>query len=49
MDNKVTIYDQELQDQQKELVETYGDIIGSQRWIEDDYYDGEYCNPPSYR
>ena len=49
MDNKVTFFDQELQDQHKELIETYGDIIGSQRWIDDDYYDGEYCNPPSYR
>ena len=49
MDNKVSFFDQELQDQCKELVEVYGETIGSQLWIDDDYYDGEYCNPPSYR
>ena len=49
MDNKITFFDQELQDQCKELVEVYGETIGSQLWIDDDYYDGEYCNPPSYR
>ena len=49
MDNKVTFFDQELQDQCKELVEVYGETVGSQLWIDDDYYDCEYCNPPSYR
>ena len=39
----------ELEDQKKELIEQYGDEIAVQQWDDDDIYDGEYCNPPSYR
>ena len=39
----------ELEDQKKELVEQYGEDIAVHHWTDDDIYDGEYCNPPSYR
>ena len=39
----------ELEDQRKELVEQYGEEIAVHHWNDDDIYDGEYCNPPSYR
>ena len=39
----------ELEDQKQELIEQYGDEIAVQQWDDDDIYDGEYCNPPSYR
>ena len=39
----------ELEDQRKELIEQYGEDIAVHHWTDDDIYDGEYCNPPSYR
>ena len=33
----------------KELVEQYGEQIASYHWNGEDYYDGEYCMPPSHR
>ena len=42
-------FKEELEDQKKELVEQYGEDIAVHRWNDDDIYDGEYCNPPSYR
>ena len=39
----------ELEDQRKELIEQYGEEIAVHHWNDDDIYDGEYCNPPSYR
>ena len=41
-------FQEELEDQLKELIEKYGEDHASKYWI-DDYYDGEYCNPPVYR
>ena len=42
-------FKEELEDQKKEFVEQYGVEIASYHWNGEDYYDGEYCNPPSYR
>jgi len=41
-------FQEELEDQLKELIEKYGEDHATKYWI-DDYYDGEYCNPPVYR
>ena len=42
-------FKEELEDQKKELVEQYGEQIAAYHWNGEDFYDGEYCNPPSYR
>ena len=42
-------FKEELEDQKKELVEQYGEEIASYHWSGEDYYDGEYCMPPSHR
>ena len=42
-------FKEELEDQKKELVEQYGEQIASYHWNGEDYYDGEYCMPPSHR
>jgi len=42
-------FKEELEDQRKELVEQYGEQIASYHWSGEDYYDGEYCMPPSHR
>ena len=42
-------FKEELEDQKKELVEQYGEQIASDHWNGEDFYDGEYCNPASYR
>ena len=41
-------FQEELEEQLQELIEKYGEDHASKYWI-DDYYDGEYCNPPVYR
>ena len=41
-------FQEELEEQLQELIEKYGEDYASKYWI-DDYYDGEYCNPPVYR
>jgi len=42
-------FKEELEDQKKEFVEQYGVEIASYHWSGEDYYDGEYCMPPSHR
>ncbi len=42
-------FNRELEDQKKELINQYGEKIGAQHWSGEDYYDGEYTNPPSHR
>ena len=42
-------FKEELEDQKKELVEQYGEEIAVHHWNGEDYYDGEYCMPPSHR
>ena len=42
-------FKEELRDQLEELKQTYGEQIADHQWQEENYYDGEYCNPPSYR
>ena len=41
-------FQEELEEQLQELIEKYGEDYATKYWI-DDYYDGEYCNPPVYR
>ena len=41
-------FQEELEEQLQELIEKYGEDHATKYWI-DDYYDGEYCNPPVYR
>ena len=42
-------FKEELRDQLEEMKQTYGEQIADHQWQEENYYDGEYCNPPSYR
>ena len=46
MDKRFDFY-QEMEDQQQDLIEQYGESA-AQYWVEDDF-DGEFCNPPQYR
>tara|TARA_B100000902_G_scaffold159641_1_gene155494 strand:+ start:394 stop:552 length:159 start_codon:yes stop_codon:yes gene_type:complete len=39
----------ELNEQREELINTYGEEVGIKKWVEQDYYDGEYYITPSYR
>ena len=41
-------FQQEIEDQLREIREQYGDE-GLMDYLYQDYYDGEYCNPPLYR
>ena len=41
-------FQQEIEDQLREIREQYGDE-GLMEYLDQDYYDGEYCNPPLYR
>ena len=41
-------FQQEIEDQLREIREQYGDE-GLMEYLDQDYYDGEYCNPPVYR
>ena len=41
-------FQQEIEDQLREIREQYGDE-GLKEYLDQDYYDGEYCNPPVYR
>ena len=45
-------FQQEIEDQLREIKEQYGDQVLKevlQELLDQDYYDGEYCNPPVYR
>ena len=41
-------FQQEIEDQLREIREQYGDEV-LKEYLDQDYYDGEYCNPPLYR
>jgi len=41
-------FQQEIEDQLREIREQYGDEV-LKEFLDQDYYDGEYCNPPVYR
>ena len=41
-------FQQEIEDQLREIKEQYGDQV-LKEVLDQDYYDGEYCNPPVYR
>ena len=41
-------FQEEIEDQLREIREQYGDE-GLMEYLDQDYYDGEYCNPPLYR
>ena len=41
-------FQQEIEDQLREIREQYGDQV-LKEYLDQDYYDGEYCNPPLYR
>tara|TARA_B100000073_G_scaffold19847_1_gene15808 strand:+ start:521 stop:679 length:159 start_codon:yes stop_codon:yes gene_type:complete len=42
-------FQEELEDQKRQLIEQYGEDIADRHWNGEDYYDGENINPPSYR
>lgn len=42
-------FQEELEDQKRQLIEQYGEDIAVRHWNGEDYYDGENINPPSYR
>ena len=41
-------FQQEIEDQLREIREQYGDEV-LKEILDQDHYDGEYCNPPVYR
>ena len=41
-------FQQEIEDQLSEIREQYGEEV-LKELLDQDYYDGEYCNPPVYR
>ena len=41
-------FQQEIEDQLREIREQYGEEV-LKELLDQDYYDGEYCNPPVYR